>query len=151
MKRNDVIGGAFFLGVGILFAAYSRTVDIGTMEEPGPGFLPLASGILLAVMAAVLLGKAFFAESEKGERFFPEPGSGRRVLMVVLALIGYNFLLRPLGFILVTFLFVAFLVRYIFPQTWPRTLITAVLTTAGAQLVFARLLEIQFPRGLLGF
>lgn len=151
MKRSDLIGGVFFLGVGILFAVYSRTVDIGTMEEPGPGFLPFASGILLAVMAAILVGKAFFTESEKGERYFPKPDSWKRVSMVIAALILYNFLLRPLGFILVTFLFVAFLVRCIFPQTWLRSIVTAALSTAGAQLVFARLLEIQFPKGLLGF
>ncbi len=151
MKRNDLIGGSFFLGVGIFFAVYSRSVDIGTMEEPGPGFLPLWAGILLAILSAVLLGKTFFKKFEKGELFFPERDSWKRVGMVVASLITYNLLLKPLGFILVTFLFVAFLVRFIFPQTWLRTAVTAALSTAGAQFVFVTLLEIHFPRGLLGF
>ena len=151
MKRNDLIGGFFFLGVGIFFAVYSRSVDIGTMEEPGPGFLPLWAGSLLGIMSAVLLGKAFVKKFEKGVAFFPERDSWKRVCMVVLSLIAYNLLLKPLGFILVTFLFVAFLVRFIFPQTWLRSAVTAALATAGAQLVFVTLLEIHFPKGLPGF
>lgn len=151
MKRNDLIGGFFFLVVGIFFAVYSRSVDVGTMEEPGPGFLPLWAGILLAIMSAILLGKTFFRKFEKGELFFPERDSWKRVGMVVASLILYNLLLKPLGFILVTFLFVAFLVRFIFPQSWLRTAVTAALSTAGAQLVFVTLLEIHFPKGLLGF
>jgi putative tricarboxylic transport membrane protein len=151
VKRNDLIGGFFFLGAGIFFAVYSRSVDIGTMEEPGPGFLPLWAGILLAVMSAILLGKTFFRKFEKGEPFFPERDSWKRVGMVVASLILYNLLLKPLGFILVTFLFVAFLVRFIFPQSWLRTSVTAALATAGAQFVFVTLLEINFPKGLLGF
>lgn len=151
MKRNDLIGGFFFLAAGVFFAVYSRSVEIGTMEEPGPGFLPLWAGVLLAGLSAAILGKAFFQKFEKGEQFFPEHDSWKRVGMVVASLIAYNFLLKPLGFILVTFLFVAFLVRFIFPQTWLRTVVTSVLSTAGAQFVFVTLLEIHFPRGLLGF
>ena len=152
MKLNDVIGGLFFLAVGILFAVYSQSVDIGTMDEPGPGFLPFWAGVLLAVMSAILLIKTFFQKKhEKSESFFPEHDSWKRVCMVVSSLIVYNLLLQYLGFILITFFFVAFLVKCVFPQTWLRTLVTAALSTAGAQLIFVNLLEINFPKGLLGF
>lgn len=151
MKRNDLSGGLFFLGVGILFAVYSQSVDIGTMEEPGPGFLPLWAGILLTIMSSILIGKALFQKHEAGDPFFPESDSWKRVIMVVVSLLVYNLLLQPLGFILITFLFVAFLVKCIFPQTWLRTVVTATLSTAGAQIIFVTLLEITFPKGFLGF
>lgn len=151
MKRNDIIGGLFFLAVGIVFAVYSQSVDIGTMEEPGPGFLPLWAGVLLGIMSAVLIVKAFFQKYGAGEAFFAEHDSWKRVCMVVGSLVAYNFLLVPLGFVLTTFCFVAFLVKCIFPQPWLRTTVTAVLSTAGAQIVFVNLLELQFPKGLLGF
>lgn len=151
MKRNDLIGGFFFLGVGVFFAVYSRRLDIGTMAEPGPGFLPFWAGVLLWIMSTVLLGKAFFMKFEAGEPFFPEHDSWKRVAMIVLSLVVYNLLLQPLGFILVTFLFVGFLVKFIFPQTWFRSVVTAALSTAGVQFIFVNLLEIHFPKGLLGF
>jgi putative tricarboxylic transport membrane protein len=150
MKRYDLIGGFFFLATGLLFAIYSRSVDIGTMEEPGPGFLPFWGGVLLIAMSVTLIGKAFFKKYEEGEPFFPEGDSWKRVLSTLTALVFYNFLLEPLGFVLVTFLFVALLVKYIFPQSWLMTIVTAALSTLGAQLIFVNLLEIQFPKGLLG-
>jgi len=151
VKRNDIIGGLFFLSVGILFAVYSQSVDIGTMEEPGPGFLPLWAGVLLGIMSAALIVKSFFQKYGAGEAFFPEHDSWKRVIMVVGSLVAYNFLLVPLGFVLTTLCFVAFLVKCIFPQTWLRTVVTAVFSTAGAQIIFVNLLELQFPKGLLGF
>ena len=51
----------------------------------------------------------------------------------------------------VTFLFVAFLVKFIFPESWFRSLVTAALSTACAQVVFVNLLEINFPKGIVGF
>jgi hypothetical protein len=67
------------------------------------------------------------------------------------ALIVYNFLLEPLGFTVTTFFFVGFLVRFIFPQSWTRTLAVAVLSAVAARLLFINFLETQLPRGFLGF
>ncbi len=84
------------------------------------------------------------------KHFFPEHDSWKRVIMVVGSLVAYNFLLVPLGFVLTTFCFVAFLVKCIFPQAWLRTVVTAVFSTAGAQIIFVNLLELQFPKDCLG-
>ncbi len=151
MKRNDLLGGFFFLSVGIIFAVYARSVDIGTLDEPGPGFLPLWAGVLLGLLSAALILKTVFKKFEAGAPFFPESDSWKRVGMIVLSLVAYNFLLKPLGFILVTFLFVAFLVKCIFPQTWLKTFAIATLSTAAVQLIFVNLLELRLPKGLLGF
>ena len=73
------------------------------------------------------------------------------MLATFLALIAYNLLLTPLGFTLTTFLFIAFLVRFIFPQTWARTFIVAVFSALAARLLFINFLETQLPKGFLGF
>jgi hypothetical protein len=106
MKRNNIIGGIFFLVVGLFFATYSRSVEIGEWSEPGPGFLPFYGGLLMAGMSVLLLVGSFLRAQEAAEPFFPESDSWKRVLGTFLALVAYNLLLRPLGFPLVTFLFV---------------------------------------------
>lgn len=151
MKKYDFIASPFFLCAGLFFTLYARTVEIGTVEEPGPGFLPYWAGILLAGMAVLLFLKAFIGKVVEAGVFFPEHDSWKRVTMVFLALVAYNMLLTHLGFTLVTFLFVGFLVRAVFPQGWITTLATAALSTLGARLLFVNLLELQFPKGLLGF
>ena len=55
MKRNNIVGGIFFLIVGLIFAVYSRSVDIGDWSEPGAGFLPFYGGLSMIGMASLLL------------------------------------------------------------------------------------------------
>jgi putative tricarboxylic transport membrane protein len=156
MEKNqshyDRIAAIFFLIVGVFFVLYSRSVEIGSWHEPGPGFLPFWAGITLTAMAvALFLGsyarKAWAARAS----FFPQSDSWKRVLTTFLSLIVYVLLLTPLGFTLATFLFLAFLVKFIFPQSWVRTLLVAVLGSVIARLLFINFLETQLPKGFLGF
>lgn len=151
MKKYDIISSLFYLGVGLFFVIYSRSVDIGTSQEPGAGFLPFYGGLLLIGMSVLFLIKSLLSHLVEGEPFFPEKDSWKRVSAIILSLIGYNLLLKPLGLTLVTFVFVGFLVKVIFPQSWVRTFIVAALSALGVKLLFINLLEIQFSRGFLGF
>ena len=71
--------------------------------------------------------------------------------MAFLAMVAYLLLFIPLGFTLVTFIFIAFLLKTIFPQNWKRTLIAASATAILARLLFINFLETQLPLGFLGF
>ena len=156
MEKNQShynrMAAIFFLGVGIFFALYARSVDIGTWNEPGPGFLPFWAGITLSAMSfALLLGSYARKAWAARPSFFPMPGSWKRVLATFLSLIAYNLLLTPLGFTLTTFLFLLFLVKFIFQQSWARTLMVSVLGSVVARLLFINFLETQLPKGLFGF
>ncbi len=152
MQSYNRIAAIFFLFVGIFFSAYSRTVEIGTFMEPGPGFLPFFGGLTLAAMSiALLLGSFIRKVTERRPSFFAQRDSWKRVVAVFLSLIAYNLLLTHLGFTLTTFFFIGFLVRFIFPQTMKRTLIVAILSALGARLLFINFLETQLPKGFLGF
>jgi len=63
----------------------------------------------------------------------------------------FNLVFDYLGFALTTFLFVGFLVKFIFPQSWTRTLIVALSAAIIARLLFINFLETQLPTGILGF
>ena len=150
--RYNRSSAIFFLGVGAFFSLYARTVEIGAWNEPGPGFLPFWGGIVLTAMSVALLLMTFGGKlPAMTQSFFPRSDSWKRVLATFLALIAYNILLNPLGFTLITFLFVAFLVRFIFPQSWTRTLVVAILSSLAARLLFVNFLETQLPKGFLGF
>lgn len=152
MQSYNSIAAIFFLFVGAFFALYARTVEIGTFTEPGPGFLPFWAGLTLVAMSIILLLKSYARKAWAARpSFFPQPDSWKRVLATFLSLIAYNLLLTTLGFTLMTFLLLTFLVKFIFPQTWRRTLLVAVLGSIFARLLFINFLETQLPRGLLGF
>lgn len=127
-------------------------MEIGAWNEPGPGFLPFWGGIVLTAMSIALLMRTFWGKLPAiTHSFFPRSDSWKRVTATFAALIAYNLLLTTLGFTLMTFLFVGFLVRFIFPQTWTRSLVIAVLSSLAAQLLFVNFLETQLPKGFLGF
>jgi len=152
INHYNRVSSLFFIGVGIFFAFYGRTVEIGSWSEPGPGFMPFWSGIVLTVMAVILLLGSFKREEWQAlPPFFPLADSWKRVLMAFLAMVAYLFLLESLGFTLVTFFFIAFLLKTIFPQKWKRTLIAASTTAILARLIFINFLETQLPLGFLGF
>jgi len=152
MKSYNGIAAIFFLAIGVFFVLYARTVEIGTFTEPGPGFLPFWGGLTLVAMSIILFLKSYSRKAETVmPSFLPQPDSWKRVLAVFLSLIAYNLLLTPLGFTVTTFLFLVFLVKFIFPQTWKRSLVVGALGSIFARLLFINFLETQLPRGLLGF
>ena len=148
----DRLAAIFFLMVGIFFSFYARFVEIGSWHQPGPGFFPFWAGIILSAMAVALLLKSYTPKILAAHPpFFPKRDSWKRVLATFLALIAYNLFLSPLGFTLTTFLFLAFLVKFIFPQTWRRTLMVAILGSVITRLLFINFLETQLPKGIFGF
>jgi len=152
IRAYNRVAALFFLAVGIFFALYSQRVEIGTWTEPGPGFLPFYAGLTLAVMSLALLLGSFAKKAWQAKpSFFPQSDSWKRVSATFLALVVYNLLLAYLGFTLTTFLFLAFLVKFIFPQSWKRTFIVSVCGSLFARLLFINFLETQLPKGFFGF
>ena len=152
INHYNRISALFFIGVGMFFSLYGRTVEIGDWSEPGPGFMPFWSGIVLIVMAVfLLLGSFKRKEWQVMPPFFRLADSWKRVLMAFFAMVAYLLLFELLGFTIVTFIFIAFLLKTIFPQNWKRTLIAAAVTAILARLIFINFLETQLPLGFLGF
>ncbi len=151
-RSYNRLAAVFFLLVGVFFALYARRVEIGTFTDPGPGFLPFWAGLTLAFMSiALFLGSYAKRAWQARPPFFPQPDSWKRVSATFLSLLIYVFLLTPFGFTITTFLFLFFLVKFIFPQSWKRALIVSVLGSIGARLLFIHFLETQLPKGFLGF
>ena len=77
------IAAVFFLSVAVFFTLYARKVEIGTWTEPGPGFLPLWSGLTLAAMSIALFLESWAKKGwpERPPSFAsPIPGRGFSLL-----------------------------------------------------------------------
>lgn len=105
---RDLCAGVMFLAFGAFFALAARDYSIGTAARMGPGFFPLAVGVLIAGFGLVLTARALAARARRlpSERasLFPVPLSvlvaglcafallvvdaGLAVAIVVLAIVG---------------------------------------------------------------
>jgi hypothetical protein len=138
--NRDQVSSGLFLVAGCLICAFSLPYKLGTPAAPESGLMPFLSGAAICLLAAIGFGAATLRRL-RGERW-KAVLRGRALAFVLL--------LRPLGFLLTTALFIAFLLRAIVPQRWPLVVAVSVLTAAFAYLVFEVWLKAQLPTGLLG-
>jgi len=150
-KHKDLIGGLFWLGVGILLSLWATRYSIGSLTLPGPGSLPLVLGLILILLSIIVIARGILSSRVTGgdSPSFLLTGWKKGVYTVVILLLGAFFFER-LGYLLTFFLLIVFLMRGAGAQSWKRTVLVAICSALGVYLVFVRLLEQPLPLGLLG-
>ena len=153
MKDRDIAGGVFWLVIGLGLSIWTVTsYEIGSLTQPGTGYLPLALGIILVLLSLILLiGRMKIASGAKRASVPGFHSEGwKRVAYTVLVLVMAAFFFEWVGYLLTFFLLIVLLMKGVAQQSWRRILLTALLTTAGVYIVFVLLLEVQLPHGFLG-
>jgi hypothetical protein len=92
---RDILAGAIFVVIGVAFATGSLAYDIGTPLRMGPGYVPLALGIILAGLGLLVVAKGFIAGS--GEPIGDV--DWRAVVLLTAALLFFGITIRGLGVI----------------------------------------------------
>lgn len=155
MNIQERIGGLIWLILGIGICIGSINMKIGEIHRPGPGFTPLLTGVLLGLFGLVLLLSSISKRGDE-ERQIKNANKGmgknwKKVLTCVLALFGYTFLLKPLGFFTTTGVFLFALFKMGYPAKWRMPLIIVGSTIVLSYLIFTVWLKIHFPGGVTGF
>ena len=150
-SQKDFAAGLMFTIVGIAFAWGATNYTIGDAARMGPGYFPLALGILLAILGLVITFGALVVETEDGDRI------GKIAWKPMGFIIGANVLFGILLAGLPQFGIPAFgLIVAIYGLTFVASLAgdefrfkeVAILATALAilsYLAFVKLLSLQFP------
>jgi len=152
MGRADRISGVFWLCFAILAVIESRRLGMGTLHQPGPGFLFFWVNIALGIMALVVLIRAWTEKKTAGPRHAIFGGQNiSKIIFVMLSLFMYILLMETVGFIPVTLLLFIFLLGIIEKKKWFFTAFMSIAVTVVAYLIFEVWLQSQLPKGLLGF
>jgi putative tricarboxylic transport membrane protein len=152
MSRTDRISGVFWLLFAIFVSIESKRLGLGSLHQPGPGFLSFCASITLGLMSMTILIRTWMSK-RTGETRIPIFG-GENLLKVFLVLVSvfcYAFFMETLGFVLVTLLLLLFLLGIIEKKKWGYTIFVGVVVTMVAYLIFEIWLMSQLPKGLLGF
>src|SRR5512139_4099906 len=72
MKRAEQITCVFWLVLAVFLCLGSYRLNVGTPSEPGSGFLPFGTGLLLGVLALVHLAQINFRKAPKEEALLGE-------------------------------------------------------------------------------
>ena len=143
---RDLASGLFWLAIAIFVSLEGFTrLKLGTLRQPGPGFFPFWSGLLLGTLSLILLARSLKSREQLGFGATQWPA----LLLVLGALLAYLLFLETLGFVIVTFLFLVLLFR--FGKTgWIKSTAGSVIATSLAYALFRLWLKVQLPRGLFG-
>lgn len=139
----------FWVAVGILVCYGATRLGLGSVTEPGAGFIFFWSGLILVILSLmVVAGSLRNTEEIAGET---TEMNWVKVALVLLSLVLYAFFLERLGFVLVTFLLLSFLLGWIERTNWVRSLGVATAAALGSFAIFELWLKIRLPKGIFGF
>jgi putative tricarboxylic transport membrane protein len=153
MKKADQWSGLVLSIVAACMIWAAVGLPYGNIHNPGPGFFPLWLGVILGGMAIGLFVQTTLRkESERTLRnILEEDVRWGKALLVVAGLILYGVLMDYIGFLIVTFLLMAWLLRFIEPQPWKVVIGWALVGSVGCYLIFEVWMKLRLPKGFLGF
>ena len=147
MHRKHQIAALCFLA----FSAYLMWESLKKMEYytllgPGTGFFPFWLGAILGGLGIIWLVQVSRRRAEAGEGPHLPPRDGIvRMVAIVVSLAVVSALLDILGYQLVMFLFMVFVLRVLGRQAIWMTLVLALVCSVGVYHLFGRYLDVQLP------
>jgi hypothetical protein len=140
-NRVDCEAGAFFLVIGIAVAVLATQYRLGTALNMGPGYFPLALGLLLALLGALILARGLMGRTTKTVVAFHT----RQVVLVTLSILLFGLVLTFGGLLAATPVIVLVSLLAAPGYRWKTALILAVSLTVAAWLIFHVALNLRIP------
>jgi putative tricarboxylic transport membrane protein len=153
VKDNaDRVSGFFWLTFSVFVSYESYKLGLGTLHQPGPGFLFFWTGIVTAILSVTVV---VISLKKRPPEEAQRPAFGKKnvtkIVLVLISLLLYALLMERLGFLIVTLLFFIFLLGAIEKKRWSLAVLVSLIVTALSYLVFEKALQSQLPKGLLDF
>ena len=147
LNNSELWGGLIGLALGIFVLRSGLKLKLGTIHDPGSGFVLFYTGLLMCAFAATIM---FAALTEGGPTFASRWKDARwsRPIIVIACLIAFAFALDPFGFLLSSIPLMLLLMRLIDPVRWEIAVPVSILVPAGMWWILKRLLLIQLPSGM---
>ncbi|MBI5446507.1 MAG: tripartite tricarboxylate transporter TctB family protein [Deltaproteobacteria bacterium] len=144
------ISSLFLIGFSLLIIVASRRLGIGSLQEPGPGFMGFLAAIALLCLSLLVAGKDLAASLKKRAGQTPLRWEElRRPLVLIVALGAYVAGLDFLGYLVATSLLVFVMLFFYEPGRWPVHIVVALVMVNASYLLFYKWLGVLLPRGAL--
>lgn len=152
MRFNNAVPGVVLIIFALAVIAYSTTFPSLHGQDYGPNLFPTIIGLGLIVCGAILVIQGFAQKATTPMVVIGEWAQDRSNVVNVAILIGsiafYILISDWLGFILTSLLILTTLLVRL-GSTWSTSLIVAVVTTFIIHTLFAKVLLVPLPWGIL--
>ena len=147
LNNSELWGGLIGLALGAFVIWSGLKLKLGSINDPGSGYVLFYTGLLMCVFAATIIVAAI---TEGGPTFGSRWEGTRwtKPLLVIGCLTAFAVALDPLGFLLSSIPLLLLLLRVIDPVRWTLAIPIAVFAPLGVWWVLKRMLLIQLPSGI---
>ena len=150
MRRANIAVALNLIGLAGYLLFEGRALRFGTVRVPQTAFFPSVLAVLLLLFSVLALVQALRqTESARAPGKIAADG-WFRIGATLATLIGFALVLEWLGFLLSTFLLMVLLLRAIEAPKWSKVLVVALATALASYGIFAWLLGVPLPAGVLG-
>ena len=156
-KYGDIIVGVFFMLLSAAMLVMAKMLPKSTVMDIGPDFMPMCIGVMTFVLAAALVFlniknmKIYVAQAEAEG---PEKADYKRVLTSFIIILVYVFVLKSVGFIISTLVYLPVQMFILAPEERRgkknviQLLLTDVLFTFVVFFLFRYGFKIVVPAGI---
>ena len=159
MNIGSIVFAGLMLAVGLVYGGMAMNMPRGSLAYPGPGLFPMVVGVFLIATALGCLLQEILprmrskhppasALPDEAPAAAEERNVGKTVQLTAL-LIGYIFVLKPLGFPLAICAFLVLAIRIFGYRKWLPTLAMAVIIAGISYVAFVVWLKVALPLGIL--
>lgn len=148
IDNTELWAGLFGLAISIFVVWSGYALKLGTIHDPGSGYVMFYAGLLMVLFSVIILVSAV-KDGGPTFRSLWERVLWTKPLVVIATLIAFTFVFEPLGFLVSTIVLLIVLLRVIDPVPWSRAIPIAILVPLVFWYVLDKLLLIQLPSGLL--
>lgn len=149
--------GDFILGlIGVLIATgiFGMSVQIGRMEGQtiGADFLPKIVSIILLICSLFTAINGWKQSRSYVEQTAEYSSNGKGILTMIVVMLIYAYVLKPVGFIPATIVFVGIAICLMTKKeetNYPKIALISVISVVAIYLIFTNLFGIRLPQGIL--
>ena len=141
-RLGEIFMAVALLATAVFFVWQSALLPLGNVKLPGPGFFPLALGVVLGLLALAILFLSM--RGEEGETTYL---GHRNVLIVLAALAGLAFAFERADSYLVLGTFMAVILLLVARASLWKVLLAALVTIVLVWAIFTLALGVRLPAG----
>lgn len=145
--NTDRVAFATLFVIALYGTVSSFLMPLGQLQEPGPGFFPLALSAILLFLSGlgILSSRPSEEDLTRTEPFWGDMKTPAKIVLVTaLAVLAFE----PAGFLLTSAVFLGLLFRFVSRYPWWKAVAFGLAGGLAGWLAFVKLLGVQMPGGL---
>jgi putative tricarboxylic transport membrane protein len=145
--RSDQLSGLMLLALALYVGWANRAYPVGTLQEPGPGYLPLVLAVFLGALGLLTALFGFRSAPLAAMRWT----ESKRAVLIVIACAVATFALERIGYRITVVALLVFFLGVVERKRPVRVALVALGFSFASYYVIGDLLHVPLPRSPWGF